>query len=210
MANKSGDVKKVVLAYSGGLDTSVILRWLQETYRCEVVTFTADLGQGEELEPARRKAEMLGVREIFVDDLREEFVRDFVFPMFRANALYEGAYLLGTAIARPLLPKRQIEIARRVGADAVAHGATGKGNDQVRFELCYYALAPDIKVIAPWREWGLTSRTRLLDYAEQHQIPIAKDTHGAARFSGAANLLPVSAEGKVLEDPWVEPEEFVF
>src|SRR5262245_1819911 len=173
-------VKKVVLAYSGGLDTSVILRWLQETYHCEVVTFTADLGQGEELEPARRKAELLGAREIFVDDLREEFVRDFVFRMFRANALYEGAYLLGTSIARPLIAKRQIEIAHRVGADAVAHGATGKGNDQVRFELSYFALDPDIKVIAPWREWDLTSRTRLLDYAEQHQIPITKDKRGEA------------------------------
>ena len=203
-------VKKVVLAYSGGLDTSVILRWLQEIYRCEVVTFTADLGQGEELEPARRKAEMLGAREIFVDDLREEFVRDFVFPMFRANALYEGAYLLGTSIARPLIAKRQIEIARQVGADAVAHGATGKGNDQIRFELSYYALNPDIKVIAPWREWDLNSRTRLLEYAEQHQIPIARDKRGEAPFSVDANLLHVSAEGKVLEDPWVEPEEFVF
>jgi argininosuccinate synthase len=203
-------VKKVVLAYSGGLDTSVILRWLQETYRCEVVTFTADLGQGEELEPARRKAELLGAAQIFVDDLREEFVRDFVFPMFRANALYEGAYLLGTSIARPLIAKRQIEIAREVGADAVAHGATGKGNDQVRFELGYYALAPDIKVIAPWREWDLTSRTRLLDYAEQHQIPIARDKRGEAPFSVDANLLHVSAEGKALEDPWSEPEEFVY
>jgi argininosuccinate synthase len=203
-------VKKVVLAYSGGLDTSVILRWLQETYRCEVVTFTADLGQGEELEPARKKAEMLGVREIFVDDLREEFVRDFVFPMFRANALYEGAYLLGTSIARPLIAKRQIEIARQVGADAVAHGATGKGNDQVRFELSYYALAPDIKVIAPWRVWDLTSRTRLLDYAEKHQIPVARDKRGEAPFSIDANLLHVSAEGKILEDPWIEPEELVF
>src|SRR6266513_2057846 len=203
-------VKKVVLAYSGGLDTSVILRWLQETYRCEVVTFTADLGQGEELEPARRKAELLGVREIFIDDLREEFVRDFVFPMFRANALYEGAYLLGTSIARPLIAKRQIEIARQTGADAVAHGATGKGNDQVRFELSYYALAPDIKVIAPWREWGLTSRTRLIEYADQHQIPIARDKRGEAPFSVDANLLHVSAEGKVLEDPSVEPEEYVF
>ena len=203
-------VKKVVLAYSGGLDTSVILRWLQETYRCEVVTFTADLGQGEELEPARRKAEMLGAAEIFVEDLREEFVRDFVFPMFRANALYEGAYLLGTSIARPLIAKRQIEIARAVGADAVAHGATGKGNDQVRFELGYYALAPDIKIIAPWREWDLTSRTRLLDYADQHQIPIARDKRGEAPFSVDANLLHVSAEGKVLEDPWAEPEEFVY
>ena len=203
-------VKKVVLAYSGGLDTSVILRWLQQTYRCEVVTFTADLGQGDELEPARQKAELLGAAQIFVDDLREEFVRDFVFPMFRANALYEGAYLLGTSIARPLIAKRQIEIAREVGADAVAHGATGKGNDQVRFELGYYALAPDIKVIAPWREWDLTSRTRLLDYADRHQIPIARDKRGEAPFSVDANLLHVSAEGKALEDPWAEPEEFVF
>src|ERR1700723_4248755 len=205
-----GDVKKVVLAYSGGLDTSVILKWLQETYRCEVVTFTADLGQGEELEPARKKAEMFGVKTIFIDDLREEFVRDFVFPMFRANALYEGQYLLGTSIARPLIAKRQIEIARETGADAVAHGATGKGNDQVRFELAYYALQPDIKVIAPWREWDLTSRTRLLDYAEKHQIPIAKDKRGEAPFSVDANLLHISAEGKVLEDPWSEPEEYVY
>ncbi|MGE5270870.1 MAG: argininosuccinate synthase, partial [Thiohalocapsa sp.] len=205
-----GDVKKVVLAYSGGLDTSVILRWLQETYRVEVVTFTADLGQGEELEPARKKAELLGVKEIFIDDLREEFVRDFVFPMFRANALYEGQYLLGTSIARPLIAKRQIEIARQTGADAVAHGATGKGNDQVRFELAYYALMPDIKVIAPWREWDLTSRTRLIDYADKHQIPIARDKRGEAPFSVDANLLHISAEGKVLEDPWVEPEEYVF
>jgi argininosuccinate synthase len=203
-------VKKIVLAYSGGLDTSVILRWLQETYCCEIVTFTADLGQGEELEPARRKAELLGATEIFVDDLREEFVRDFVFPMFRANALYEGAYLLGTSIARPLIAKRQIEIARAVGADAVAHGATGKGNDQVRFELCYYALAPDITVIAPWREWDLTSRTRLIEYADRHQIPIARDKRGEAPFSVDANLLHVSAEGKDLEDPWVEPGEHVF
>ena len=207
---KPGDIKKVVLAYSGGLDTSVILKWLQETYRCEVVTFTADLGQGEELEPARKKAELFGVKEIFIDDLREEFVRDFVFPMFRANALYEGQYLLGTSIARPLIAKRQIEIARQVGADAVAHGATGKGNDQVRFELSYYALEPDIKVIAPWREWDLTSRTRLLDYAEKHQIPIAKDKRGEAPFSVDANLLHISAEGKVLEDPWSEPEEYVY
>jgi argininosuccinate synthase len=206
----SDAVEKVVLAYSGGLDTSVILRWLQETYRCAVVTFTADLGQGEELEPARRKAELLGAAQIFVDDLREEFVRDFVFPMFRANALYEGAYLLGTAIARPLIAKRQIEIARMVGADAVAHGATGKGNDQVRFELGYYALAPDIKVIAPWREWDLSSRTRLLDYADRHQIPIARDKRGEAPFSIDANLLHVSAEGKALEDPSAEPEEFVY
>ena len=209
-AAKHQGVRKVVLAYSGGLDTSVILRWLQETYRCEVVTFTADLGQGEELEPARKKAEMMGAREIFIDDLREEFVRDFVFPMFRANALYEGQYLLGTSIARPLIAKRQIEIARQVGADAVAHGATGKGNDQVRFELSYYALNPDIKVIAPWREWELTSRTRLIDYADRHQIPIAKDKRGEAPFSVDANLLHVSAEGKVLEDPWVEPEEYVY
>jgi argininosuccinate synthase len=206
----SGPVKKIVLAYSGGLDTSVILRWLQETYKCEVVTFTADLGQGEDLAPARRKAELMGIKEIFVDDLREEFVRDFVFPMFRANALYEGSYLLGTSIARPLIAKRQIEIATQVGADAVAHGATGKGNDQVRFELAYYALKPDIKVIAPWREWTLTSRTRLLEYAEQHQIPIAKDKRGEAPFSVDANLLHISAEGKVLEDPWSEPEEFVY
>jgi argininosuccinate synthase len=207
---KRGDIKKVVLAYSGGLDTSVILKWLQETYACEVVTFTADIGQGEELAPARKKAEMFGVKEIFIDDLREEFVRDFVFPMFRANALYEGEYLLGTSIARPLIAKRQIEIAKAVGADAVAHGATGKGNDQVRFELTYYALKPDIKVIAPWREWELGSRTRLLDYAEKHQIPIAKDKRGEAPFSVDANLLHISAEGKVLEDPWSEPEEFVY
>src|SRR6201987_1367991 len=186
-------VNKVVLAYSGGLDTSVILRWLQETYHCEVVTFTADLGQGEELEPARRKAEMLGVREIFIDDLREEFVRDFVFPMFRANALYEGAYLLGTSIARPLIAKRQIEIARQTGADAVAHGATGKGNDQVRFELSYYALDPDIKVIAPWREWDVGSLTMLIAFAEKHQIPIAKDKRGEAPFSVDATLLLLSA-----------------
>jgi argininosuccinate synthase len=203
-------VKKVVLAYSGGLDTSVILKWLQETYRCEVVTFTADLGQGEELEPARKKAQMLGIKDIFVEDLREEFVRDFVFPMFRANALYEGQYLLGTSIARPLIAKRQIEIATQTGADAVAHGATGKGNDQVRFELTYYALNPDIKVIAPWREWDLTSRTKLLDFAEKHQIPIAKDKRGEAPFSVDANLLHSSSEGKALEDPWHEPEEFVY
>ncbi len=207
---KRGDVKKVVLAYSGGLDTSVILKWLQETYGCEVVTFTADLGQGEELEPARKKAQQAGVKEIFIDDLREEFVRDFVFPMFRANALYEGQYLLGTSIARPLIAKRQIEIAQQVGADAVAHGATGKGNDQVRFELAYYALNPDIKVIAPWREWDLTSRSKLLDFAEKHQIPIAKDKHGEAPFSVDANMLHSSTEGKVMEDPWQEPEEFVF
>ncbi len=204
------DVKKVVLAYSGGLDTSVILRWLQTAYRCEVVTFTADLGQGEELEPARRKAEMFGVKQIYVDDLRETFVRDFVFPMFRANALYEGQYLLGTAIARPLIAQRQIEIAEETGADAVAHGATGKGNDQVRFEIAYYALKPDIKVIAPWREWDLTSRTKLLEFAETHQIPVTKDKQGDAPFSVDANLLHSSSEGKVLEDPAQEAPEFVY
>ena len=204
------DVKKVVLAYSGGLDTSVILRWLQVTYRCEVVTFTADLGQGEELAPARAKAEMFGVKEIFVDDLRETFVRDFVFPMFRANALYEGQYLLGTSIARPLIAQRQIEIAEQVGADAVAHGATGKGNDQVRFELSYYALKPDIKIIAPWREWELASRTRLMEFAEANQIPIARDKRGEAPFSVDANLLHSSSEGKILEDPAVEADEIVY
>jgi argininosuccinate synthase len=204
------EIKKVVLAYSGGLDTSVILKWLHQTYGCEVVTFTADLGQGEELEPARRKAEMFGVQEIFIEDLREDFVADYVFPMFRANALYEGCYLLGTAIARPLIAKRQIEIAHATGADAVAHGATGKGNDQVRFELGYYALDPDIKVISPWREWDLTSRSRLIDFAEQHQIPIAKDKRGEAPFSVDANLLHISAEGKVLEDPWEAPHEDVY
>jgi len=204
------DVKKVVLAYSGGLDTSVILRWLQDTYSCEVVTFTADLGQGEELEPARRKAEMMGVTEIYVEDLREEFVRDFVFPMFRANALYEGVYLLGTSIARPLIAKRQIEIAAETGADAVSHGATGKGNDQVRFELGYYALNPGIKVIAPWREWDIASRTRLIEYAESHQIPVPKDKRGEAPFSVDANLLHISAEGKVLEDPSEEAPEYVY
>jgi len=206
------DIKKVVLAYSGGLDTSIILRWLQDQYRCEVVTFTADLGQGEELEPARKKAELMGIKpeNIFIDDLREEFVRDFVFPMFRANALYEGVYLLGTSIARPLISKRQIEIANQVGADAVAHGATGKGNDQVRFELGYYALKPDIKVIAPWRIWDLNSRTALLDFAEKHQIPIAKDKRGEAPYSTDANLLHISYEGKALEDPWVEPNEDMF
>ena len=205
----ANDVKKVVLAYSGGLDTSIILKWLQVTYGCEVVTFTADLGQGEELEPARKKAEMLGIKEIFIDDLREEFVRDFVFPMFRANAQYEGDYLLGTSIARPLIAKRQIEIARQVGADAVCHGATGKGNDQVRFELGYYALEPDIKIIAPWREWDFKSREALIDFAEKHQIQIAKDKRGEAPFSVDANLLHSSSEGKVLEDPWVEPPEYV-
>jgi len=199
-------INKVVLAYSGGLDTSVILKWLQTTYECEVVTFTADLGQGEELEPARAKAEMLGIREIFIEDLREEFVRDYVFPMFRANAIYEGTYLLGTSIARPLIAKRQIEIAREVGADAVAHGATGKGNDQIRFELGYYALNPDIKVISPWREWDLTSRTRLIEFAEQNQIPIPRDKRGEAPFSQDANLLHISSEGNILEDPWEEAD----
>ena len=203
-------INKVVLAYSGGLDTSVILKWLQETYQCEVITFTADLGQGEDIEPARAKAEMLGIKQIYIEDLREEFVKDYVFPMFRANALYEGLYLLGTSIARPLIAKRQIEIAREVGADAVSHGATGKGNDQVRFELGYYALNPDIKVIAPWREWDLASRTKLIAYAEKHQIPVPKDKRGEAPFSVDANLLHISAEGKVLEDPWVGPEEYVF
>jgi argininosuccinate synthase len=203
-------IKKVVLAYSGGLDTSIILRWLKETYGCEVVTFTADLGQGEEVEPARKKAEMMGVKEIFIDDLREEFVRDFVFPMFRANAMYEGVYLLGTSIARPLIAKRQIEIAREVGADAVSHGATGKGNDQVRFELGYYGLKPDIKVIAPWREWDLNSRTKLIAYAEKHQIPIAKGKRGEAPYSMDANLLHISYEGRVLEDPWQPYEEDMF
>ena len=199
-------INKVVLAYSGGLDTSVILKWLQTTYECEVVTFTADLGQGEELEPARAKAEMLGIKEIFIEDLREEFVRDYVFPMFRANAIYEGTYLLGTSIARPLIAKRQIEIAREVGADAVAHGATGKGNDQIRFELGYYALNPDIRVISPWREWDLTSRTRLIEFAEQHQIPIPRDKRGEAPFSQDANLLHISSEGNILEDPWEEAD----
>jgi argininosuccinate synthase len=207
-----GTVKKVVLAYSGGLDTSIILKWLQETYGCEIVTFTADLGQGEELEPARRKAEMLGIKpeNIFIEDLREEFVRDYVFPMFRANALYEGVYLLGTSIARPLIAKTQIEIARATGADAVSHGSTGKGNDQVRYELSYYALEPSIKIIAPWREWSFKSREQLIEFAEKHQIPIAKDKRGEAPFSVDANLLHISAEGKALEDPWHEPEEFVY
>jgi argininosuccinate synthase len=206
------DIKKVVLAYSGGLDTSVILKWLQTEYGAEVVTFTADLGQGEEIEPARQKALTLGIKpqNIFIEDLREEFVRDFVFPMFRANALYEGTYLLGTSIARPLIAKKQIEIAEKVGADAVAHGATGKGNDQVRFELGYYALKPDIKVIAPWREWNLTSRTRLLEFAEAHQIPIAKDKRGEAPFSVDANLVHSSSEGKVLEDPAEEADSIVY
>jgi argininosuccinate synthase len=207
---KRKDVKKVVLAYSGGLDTSIILKWLQQTYGCEVVTFTADLGQGEELEAARKKAELLGIKEIFVEDLREEFVRDFVFPMFRANALYEGVYLLGTSIARPLIAKRQIEIARETGADAVAHGSTGKGNDQVRFELTYYALNPDIKVIAPWREWKFKSRSDLIAFAEKHQIPVAKDKRGEAPFSVDANLLHSSSEGKVLEDPATKPPPYVY
>ncbi|MGB7857169.1 MAG: argininosuccinate synthase [Pseudolabrys sp.] len=205
-------VKKVVLAYSGGLDTSIILKWLQTTYGCEVVTFTADLGQGEELAPAREKALLLGIKKenIFVEDLREEFVRDYVFPMFRANALYEGQYLLGTSIARPLIAKKQIEIAEKLGADAVAHGATGKGNDQVRFELAYYALKPDVTVIAPWREWDLTSRTKLIEFAEKHQIPIAKDKRGEAPFSVDANLLHTSSEGKVLENPAQEVPDYVF
>jgi argininosuccinate synthase len=204
--------KKVVLAYSGGLDTSIILKWLQIEYGCEVVTFTADLGQGEELEPARQKAELLGIspENIHIEDVREEFVRDFVFPMFRANALYEGLYLLGTSIARPLISKRLVEIAKECGADAVAHGATGKGNDQVRFELSAYALNPDIKVIAPWREWDLASRTRLLEFAEQHQIPIATDKRGEAPFSVDANLLHTSSEGKVLEDPAIEAPDYVY
>ena len=204
--------KKVVLAYSGGLDTSIILKWLQQTYGCEVVTFTADLGQGEELEPARKKALLLGIKpeNIFVEDLREEFLRDYVFPMFRANALYEGQYLLGTSIARPLIAKKQIEIAEKVGADAVAHGATGKGNDQVRFELTYYALKPDVTVIAPWREWDLTSRSKLIEFAEKHQIPIAKDKRGEAPFSVDANLLHSSSEGKVLEDPAQEVPDYVY
>jgi argininosuccinate synthase len=208
--SKWKDVKKVVLAYSGGLDTSIILKWLQTELGAEVVTFTADLGQGGELEPARRKAEMLGIKDIRVVDLREEFVRDFVFPMFRANALYEGVYLLGTSIARPLISKHLVEIAKETGADAIAHGATGKGNDQVRFELSAYALNPDIKVIAPWRDWSFKSRTDLLDFAEKHQIPVPKDKKGEAPFSVDANLLHSSSEGKVLEDPWQEPPEFVY
>ena len=206
----SGKIKKIVLAYSGGLDTSIILKWLQETYNCEVVTFTADLGQGEELEPARQKAEMLGIKEIFIEDLREEFVRDYVFPMFRANAVYEGIYLLGTSIARPLISKRQVEIAAATGADAVCHGATGKGNDQVRFELSYYALNPDIKVVAPWREWDLNSREKLIAYAEQNQIPVPKDRRGEAPFSVDANLLHTSSEGKVLEDPAMPCPDYVY
>ena len=206
----SKQVKTVVLAYSGGLDTSVILRWLKDVYGCEIVTFTADIGQGEEVEPARQKAEMMGVKRIFIEDLREEFVRDYVFPMFRANTLYEGAYLLGTSIARPLIAKRQIEIAQAVGADAVSHGATGKGNDQVRFELTYYALAPDIRVIAPWREWDLNSRATLLDYARRHQIPVPSDKEGEPPYSMDANLLHISYEGRALENPWIEPDEAMF
>ncbi|HDL17176.1 MAG TPA: argininosuccinate synthase [Rhizobiales bacterium] len=203
-------MNKVVLAYSGGLDTSIILKWLAETYDCEVVTFTADLGQGEELEPARAKAELLGIREIYIEDLREEFVADFVFPMFRANALYEGVYLLGTSIARPLISKRLVEIAHETGADAISHGATGKGNDQVRFELAAYALDPDIKVIAPWREWDFVSREDLIAFAEKHQIPVPKDKRGEAPFSVDANILHSSSEGKVLEDPNVAPPDYVF
>jgi argininosuccinate synthase len=211
-AMTTGDVKKVVLAYSGGLDTSIILKWLQTTYGCEVVTFTADLGQAEELEPARQKALLLGIKpeNIFVEDLREEFARDYVFPMFRANTVYEGQYLLGTSIARPLIAKKQIEIAEKVGADAVAHGSTGKGNDQVRFELAYYALKPDVRVIAPWREWDLTSRTKAIEFAERHQIPIARDKRGEAPFSTDANLLHTSSEGKVLEDPANEVPDYVY
>lgn len=200
-------INKVVLAFSGGLDTSVILKWLQDTYQCEVVTFTADIGQGEEVEPARAKAKQFGIKEIYIDDLREEFVRDFVFPMFRANTIYEGEYLLGTSIARPLIAKRQIEIAKETGADAVSHGATGKGNDQVRFELGYYALQPDIHVIAPWREWDLTSREKLLQYAERHGIPVEMKKKAGSPYSMDANLLHISYEGRILEDPAVEPEE---
>ena len=201
---------KIVLAYSGGLDTSVILKWLQEKYQCEVITFTADIGQGEEVEPARKKAQNLGVKKIYIENLENTFVKDYVFPMFRCNTIYEGMYLLGTSIARPLIAKRQIEIAKSEGADAVAHGATGKGNDQVRFELSYLAQDPDIKVIAPWREWELSSRTKLIEYAEKHQIALAKDKRGEAPFSVDANLLHVSAEGKILEDPWIEPEEYIY
>ena len=201
---------KIVLAYSGGLDTSVILKWLQEKYQCEVITFTADIGQGEEVEPARKKAQTLGVKKIYIENLENTFVKDYVFPMFRCNTIYEGMYLLGTSIARPLIAKRQIEIAKSEGADAVAHGATGKGNDQVRFELSYLAQDPNIKVIAPWREWELSSRTKLIEYAEKHQITITKDKRGEAPFSVDANLLHVSAEGKILEDPWIEPEEYIY
>ncbi len=207
---KKEDVNKVVLAYSGGLDTSIILKWLETEYEAEVVTFTADLGQGDELEPARKKAELLGIKEIYIEDLREEFMSDFVFPMFRANAAYEGVYLLGTSIARPLISKRLIEIAKETGADAIAHGATGKGNDQVRFELAAYALNPDIKVIAPWRDWDFKSRTDLMNFAQLHQIPVPKDKQGEAPFSVDANMLHSSSEGKVLEDPWVEAPEYVY
>ena len=210
MTRATKGIKKVVLAYSGGLDTSIILKWLQTTYGCEVVTFTADLGQGEELEPARKKAQMLGIKEIFIEDLRETFIKDYVFPMFRANALYEGVYLLGTSIARPLIAKRQIEIAKQTGADAVCHGATGKGNDQVRFELTYYAMEPGIKIIAPWREWEFKSRTDLIAFAEANQIQVSKDKRGEAPFSVDANLLHSSSEGKVLEDPWIEPPPYVY
>ncbi len=202
--------KKVVLAYSGGLDTSIILRWLQVEKGCEVVTFTADLGQGEELEPARKKAELMGIKQIYIEDLKEEFIRDFVFPMFRANALYEGVYLLGTSIARPLIAKRLVEIANETGADAISHGATGKGNDQVRFEMTAYALKPEVKIIAPWREWDMTSRTQMIEYAEKHQIPIPRDKRGEAPYSMDANLLHISYEGKALEDPWVEASEEMF
>ena len=210
VAAQAAKIKKVILAYSGGLDTSVILKWLQENYGCEVITFTADLGQGEELEPAREKAKKMGVKQIFIEDLREEFVRDYVFPMFRANTLYEGVYLLGTSIARPLIAKKQIEIAKMVGADAVCHGATGKGNDQVRFELAYYANKPDIKIIAPWREWDLNSRTKLIAYADKHGIPVAKDKRGESPYSVDANLLHTSSEGKVLEDPSQAAPEYVY
>ena len=206
----SNDIKKVVLAYSGGLDTSIILKWLKNEYNCEIVTFTADLGQGEELEPARKKAEMMGIKEIYIEDLKEEFVRDFVFPMFRANALYEGVYLLGTSIARPLISKRLVEIAAQTGADAISHGATGKGNDQIRFELAAYALNPSIKIIAPWRTWDLQSRTKLIEYAEKNQIPVPKDKRGEAPFSVDANLLHTSSEGKVLEDPAIDAPEYVY
>jgi argininosuccinate synthase len=206
----TNNIKKVVLAYSGGLDTSIILKWLQNQYNCEVVTFTADLGQGEEIEPARKKAEMFGVKQIYIEDLREDFVKNYIFPMFRANTLYEGQYLLGTAIARPLIAKRQIEIAKETGADAVCHGATGKGNDQVRFELGYYSLNPSIKVIAPWRDWDLTSRSKLIEFAEQNQIPIPKDKKGEAPFSVDANLLHTSSEGKLIENPENEPPEYIF
>ena len=204
------NIKKVVLAYSGGLDTSVILKWLKEKYNCEVITFTADIGQGEEVEPARQKAKQHGVKQIFIENLKEDFVKNYVFPMFRANALYEGVYLLGTSIARPLIAKRQIEIAKEVNAEAVSHGATGKGNDQVRFELAYLSLNPNIKIIAPWREWDLSSRTKLIEYAEKNQIVVPKDKRGEAPFSIDANLLHISAEGKILEDPWIEPSELVF